>query len=105
MAKKSSLWMAEVEFMSSQARAFGDSPESALETLVKSWKAYCQKIGRGDPDLMNEYRDSIHVMKCDADKGYVLGVVDSFWHDEVFNASDERFDGFFTTEDAPKLSI
>jgi hypothetical protein len=100
-----SLWMAEIEFRSSHARAFGETPEAAVKALTESWREYCRKIDRGDPNLISECREDVNIERCDSGRGYIIGVVDAFWHDVSIDSSDKRFDALFKIEADPAPSM
>lgn len=90
-----SLWMAHIDFPSSEATGFGSRPEEALSALITSWQSACKSWDRGDPNLIHEYRDSITLVAFAPGRGYVKGVTDSHWYDRRENPEDPAFDAVF----------
>jgi hypothetical protein len=91
-----SIWMATIEFQSSEASGFGATPETAVKALVEAWTNACTELGRGDPVLVKENREDIKVVEAESGKGYVLGVADTLWYKSLIGGDDARFDAVFS---------
>jgi len=100
-----SLWIAEAEFRSTRSRGFGETPEEAVKCLINRWQEYCHRTGGGDPNMILAWRDSIQIARCDSGTGYVIGGVDSFWHDVMLDASNSRFDDLFELQSEPAPNV
>ena len=89
------LWMAHIDFPASEATAFGERPEEALTALIASWQDACKSWGRGDPNLIHEYRESITLVAFAPGQGYVKGVTDSRWYKQSEDPENPAFDAIF----------
>ena len=92
------LWIAEVETRNTSSRAFGATPEQAVEALMALWREdYAPRSG-ASPDFLAECREDISVSAFEVGKGYLKGMDDFSWHDKVLNGSDTRFDALIASD-------
>lgn len=90
-------WIAEIETRHTSSRAFGSTPEHAVEALLELWRDDWASRSGADPDYLVEYRDDIEVSAFQLGGAYLKGGDDNSWHKEVIRGSDQRFDRILTS--------
>jgi hypothetical protein len=98
------VWSVNIKFGIFEARGLGETPDEALKAIIHSWREYCSKIGRGDPEMIGKLRKEIVIERLDVGRGYIFGVLDSFEPDVRFDPTDARFDDLFDADYAPTYS-
>jgi hypothetical protein len=98
LAKKDTklqIWLAEAHIGPHELRGFGLTPEAAMTSLVDGWVDHCARE-HIDPTFLSKYRDSVAVCAADIGSGYVRGVGDTGWHNEIISGDHERFENILS---------
>lgn len=95
MSSKLPLYMAKFESTNTEQVAFGNTPEEALEAMLKLWVEEYAPTHGGDPNYLHDYREEIEISKVETGKAYIKGSTDFFWAKNGHRGDEDRFDEIF----------